>query len=197
MEKLHGKASMSKEETAIYMRKVRRAAQLLLFRAHRKPGIKGWELRRMLGKDYMKIIDLLQVEFDKLGLQIKILPMKVDKLVKKLSKDELAKARFFVTFKEPIRTLEATAGWRIDDIAMLAAIVAYITSKHGKARRREIEKLLSDKFPRWRIDMNIDRFIRQGYLGEERGTLYLDWRALVEIDQKSLLSLIVGITPRR
>ncbi len=41
--------------------------------------------------------------------------------------------------------------------------------------------------------MNIDRYIEQGYLGEdERGTLYINWRSRAEIDQKQLVDLVVG-----
>ena len=41
--------------------------------------------------------------------------------------------------------------------------------------------------------MNLDRYIREGYLGEDdKGNLYLDWRSRVEIDQKQLVSLILG-----
>ena len=44
---------------AYYTRKMRRAIHLLLFKRHSKPGAKGWELRRILGPDYMKVIRVL------------------------------------------------------------------------------------------------------------------------------------------
>ena len=56
-----------------------------------------------------------------------------------------------------------------------------------------LEKILAEKLPGWRVKMNIDRYIEQGYLGEdERGTLYINWRSRAEIDQKQLVDLVVG-----
>ena len=41
--------------------------------------------------------------------------------------------------------------------------------------------------------MSIDRYIQQGYLGEdEKGVLYMDWRSRAEVDQKQLVDLIVS-----
>jgi hypothetical protein len=52
---------------------------------------------------------------------------------------------------------------------------------------------LSEKLPGWRTKMNIDRYIRQGYLGEDdRGTLFIGWRSRAEVDQKQLVDLVVG-----
>ncbi len=43
------------------------------------------------------------------------------------------------------------------------------------------------------MKMSIDRYIQQGYLGEdEKGVLYLDWRSRAEVDQKQLVDLIVS-----
>ncbi|MCX6642102.1 MAG: hypothetical protein NTV15_01775, partial [Candidatus Bathyarchaeota archaeon] len=45
----------------------------------------------------------------------------------------------------------------------------------------------------WRVKMSVDRYIQQGYLGEdEKGVLFLDWRSRAEVDQKQLVDLIVG-----
>jgi hypothetical protein len=40
-------------------RKLKRASQLLFFQRHRKLGLRGWELKKALGKDFMSIIDIL------------------------------------------------------------------------------------------------------------------------------------------
>ena len=86
-----------------------------------------------------------------------------------------------------------TIGWRVDDIAGLAVAIAYILSKQGKAPRTDVEKLLQEKLPGWRVKMSIDRYIQQGYLGEdEKGVLYMDWRSRAEVDQKQLIDLIVS-----
>lgn len=180
------------EEAALYA-KVKRAAELLLLQRHLKPGAKGWELRRVLGKDFLKVIELLNVELDKLGLQVKVLAEGSEpRDLKSLNEEEVEKARFIVTFKELTGRMEAVAGWRVDDVAMLAATVAYIISRHGKASKREVENILAERFPRWRVEMNLERFIRRGYLAEEKGVLSLDWRAKAEIDQKALITLIMG-----
>lgn len=181
------------EEVATYARKMRKAAQLLFLQRHRKPGVKGWELKKAIGKDYMKVLDILSIELEKLGFQIKNLSEEAGS-PEVPAEEKGDGTRFFVTLKEPVVSPEAIAGgWRIDDIAMLAATVAYIISKQGKAPRREVEQMLRDKFPMWRIELNLERFIRRGYLAEdEEGVLCLDWRARSEIDSKALLNLILG-----
>jgi hypothetical protein len=58
---------------------------------------------------------------------------------------------------------------------------------------KEIERILEEKFPRWRMEPTIDRFIRRGYLSEdENGIVYIGWRARAEVDQKTLLGLLLG-----
>ncbi|KXA92142.1 hypothetical protein AKJ64_03905 [candidate division MSBL1 archaeon SCGC-AAA259E17] len=51
--------------------KMGRAAQLILFKRHRDPGAKSWELRKTLGKKYPEIVDMLDQELQKIGLTIK------------------------------------------------------------------------------------------------------------------------------
>lgn len=180
-------------ETALYARKLRRAAQMIFFQRHRSPGVKGWELKKALGKDYMKVIDLLRIELDRLGFQVKILFEEGE--LENPTEEQMSKARFLATLKQPVASPEAvTAGWRIDDVAMLAAAAAYIISRQGRAPRREVEKVLRAKFPIWRVDLNLDRFIRRGYLAQdEDGVLSLDWRARAEINQKALMNLMLGV----
>ena len=38
---------------------LKRAAQMIFYKRHREPGVKGWELRRRLGSDYPKVLRLL------------------------------------------------------------------------------------------------------------------------------------------
>ncbi|MGB9622790.1 MAG: hypothetical protein ACP5KV_04300 [Candidatus Methanomethylicaceae archaeon] len=180
-------------EDATISRKLKKAAQLLLFQHHRLPGAKGWELRKVLGKDYMKIIKLLERKFDELGLEIKI--VYEDGLDHQTpTEEDLEQARFYVISKSPMQIGEASlSGWRIDTLAVLAATLAYITSKQGKATRREVEDLLREKFPDWKVDQDLNRFIRRGYLDEdEEGNLYIGWRTRAEIDRKTLVSIIAG-----
>ncbi len=171
--------------TEVMRIKVRRATQLLLFQRHREPGVKGWELKRALGKNYLKVLEILDSELEKIGLQVK--------MVKPKDVEDLDKARFMITVREPLNVGDATSsGWRIDEIAALAASVAFIISKHGKVQRRELEELLEDKFPKWFVEYSISKFIGRGYLKRESGgVLTLGWRAEVEVDKKLLLNLIL------
>jgi hypothetical protein len=47
--------------------------------------------------------------------------------------------------------------------------------------------------PGWRVDLNIDRYIRAGYLAQdENRQLYLDWRTRAEVDEKALVALLLA-----
>lgn len=183
-------------EDATISKKVKKAAQLLLYQHHRLPGSKGWEIKKILGKDYMKVIKLLERRFDDLGLEIKIVFSDgLEHLAP--TEDDLEQARFYVLSKVPIQTGEASlSGWRIDTLAVLAASLALITSKQGKATRREVEELLQEKFPDWKVDQDLNRFIRKGYLDEdENGVLFIGWRTRAEVDRKKLMGIIAGSLP--
>ncbi len=162
-----------------------RAAQLLLFRHHIMPGAKGWELRKALGRDYAQILKLLDAELEKLGLAVKQVTE---------GEESPDSERWFVTLRgHPKLTDARTFGWRVDDMAMLTVAMAHILSKGGKAPLKEVERMLGEKFPRWRVESTIDRFIRRGYLSEDdQGVLYLGWRAMAEVDQRTLLGMLLG-----
>ncbi|MCZ2856080.1 MAG: hypothetical protein O2U62_03195 [Candidatus Bathyarchaeota archaeon] len=179
---------------ALYSRKIKKATHLLFYKRHRKPGVKGWELRRSLGSDYPKVIRLLDSSLEKLDLQVKTV-YEGEKPVEKPTSAQLDKARFYVTLRGTITPKETKlCGWRIDDIAGLAMTVSYVISKKGKAPREDIEELLRDKLPGWRVDINLDRYIRAGYLAEdENSQLYLDWRTRAEVDQKTLVNVLLGV----
>ncbi len=165
--------------------KLSRAAQLLLFRHHIQPGAKGWELKKALGRDYAQILKLLDAELEKLGLAVKQVTE---------GEESPESERWFVTLRgHPKLTDARTFGWRVDDMAMLTVTMAHILSKGGKAPLKEIERMLGEKFPRWRVESTIDRFIRRGYLSEDdQGVLYLGWRAMAEVDQRTLLGMLLG-----
>ena len=181
------------ENTAEYMQKVKKATKILFYKRHRQPGVKGWELKRALGGHYLKIIDLLNQQLNNLDLQVKIVYETPDQ-VRDPTAEEFEKARYYVTLKGSLRLSDMVmAGWRIDDVAILVAAIAYIISKQGKSQRSEVESMLCEKFPKYRVDYCLNRFIRMAYLGQDdAGVLYLNWRARAEIDQKSLLRLIMG-----
>lgn len=166
--------------------KLERAAQLLLIQRHRRPGVKGWELKRVLGRKYLDIIKILDEELSKFGLRVKIIFMGD---VSESRPEDYDKAVFMVTFKFPAKVTDVlTAGWSIDELGALAACVAFINSRGGSVRRIEVENILAEKLPRWRIDLILDRFIRLGYLEIKDDHLSLGWRSRAEIDV-DLLSL--------
>ncbi len=183
-------------EDATISKKVKKAAQLLLYQHHRLPGSKGWEIKKVIGKDYMNVIKLLERKLDDLGLEIKIVyPDGIDRVSP--TEYDLEQARFYVLSKVPIQSGEASlSGWRIDTLAVLAAALATITSKQGKATRREVEELLQEKFPDWKVDQDLNRFIRRGYLDEdESGMLFIGWRTRAEVDLKKLMGIVAGSLP--
>jgi hypothetical protein len=177
----------------LYVSKVKRAAHLLFFRRHRKPGVKGWELRKRLGADYPKVLGILDSFLEKLDLQVKTV-FEGETPKEKPSLEEYDKARFHITLRGGLTPKETKMmGWRIDDIAGLAITISSIISKKGKAPRDEIEKLLRDKLPGWRVEINLDRYVRSGYIAEdENRQLYLDWRTRAEIDESALIKLLLG-----
>ena len=179
---------------ALYLRKIKRATHLLFYRRHRRPGVKGWELRKRLGSDYPKVLGLLDAYLEKLDLQVKTV-FEGEKPSEKPTLEQLDRARFFVTLRGGLSPKETKlSGWRIDDIAGLAMAVAFIVSKRGKAPRGEVEDLLRDKLPGWRVDINMDRYIRAGYLAQaENRQLYLDWRTRAEVDEKALVDLLLAV----
>lgn len=177
---------------AYYSRKIKRATQLLFYKRHMKPGVKGWELKNALGSDYPKIIKMLDNHLEKLDLKVKTV-FEVETPLGEPTLEELNRARFYVTVRGDLPEKDTKMmGWRIDDIAGLAIAISYIISKKGKAPRDEVEDLLRSKVTGWRVEMNMNRYIRTGYLGEdEYNQLYLDWRTRAEVDQKALVELLL------
>jgi len=190
VDELEGDATMTRK--AYYARKIKRAAQLLFYKRHMKPGVKGWELKNALGSDYPKILKVLDNHLEKLNLQVKTV-FEGETPAEKPTLEELNRARFYVTVRGGFPSRDAKMmGWRIDDIAGLATAISYIISKKGKAPRDEVEDLLRTKLPGWRVEMNMNRYIKSGYLGEdEHNQLYLDWRTRAEVDQKALVELLL------
>lgn len=192
MEEMEGGQEGLKRKS-YYARKIKRAVHLLFYRRHKQPGVKGWELKRRLGSDYPKVLNILDSYLEKLDLQIKTV-FEGEKPAERPTLEELGKARFYVTLRGGLTPKEAKlCGWRIDDIAGLAMSISYIVSRKGRAPREEVEDLLRDKLPGWRVDMNMNRYIRSGYLAEdENKQLYLDWRTRAEVDQNVLVDLLLG-----
>lgn len=194
-EKEKGSLKALSKRKAYYASKLKRAVHLLFFRRHKKPGVKGWELRRALGSDYPKVLRILDDYLKPLDLQVKTVFEEGEKAQETPSTEQLDQARFYITLRGELTPKEAKMiGWRIDDLAGLAMTVAYLLSKGGKAPRKEVEALLQEKLPGWRTALNIDRYIRYGYLAEDESEqLYLDWRTRAEVDLKALGDLLLGM----
>ncbi|MCW3135148.1 MAG: hypothetical protein N2V78_12585 [Methanophagales archaeon] len=171
-------------------KKVKKAAQLLFFRRHRLPGVKGWELKKALGDNYLEVIGVLNSALDRFGMEVKRISEGGGKGEGGESEEKAERDRFMIVLKDHV--LEKASGARIDDIAMLSATLAFIISKQGKAPRKTIEAFLADKFPKRRIYFALDRYISQGYLGEDDKVLYIGWRTRAEVDRKTLLDLILS-----
>lgn len=181
---------MSKK--GVYGGKIKKATQMLFYKRHQKPGVRGSELHKALGSDYPKVLDLLDDYLKPLDLQVKTV-FEEEKTPEKPTVEELDKARFYVALRGDLQTKDKLIGWRIDDLAGLAITISYIISKKGQAPRKDVEKLLEEKMPNWKIGLNIERYIRYGYLGQDdNGLLYLDWRTSAEVDQKALINMLLS-----
>lgn len=183
---------MSSKRKGAYVAKMKRATHMLFYRRHQKPGVKGWELHKTIGSDYPKVLDVLDDFLKPLDLQVKTI-FEEEKIPEKPSLDEFDKAKFYVTLRGDLQPKEAKMiGWRIDDLAGLAITISYIISKKGQAARRDVEELLAEKIASWKVGLNIDKYIRYGYLQQDDNEqLYLDWRTRAEVDQKVLIETLL------
>ena len=181
---------MSKK--GLYGSKIKKATQILFYKHHQKPGVKGSELHKALGSDYPKVLDLLDDYLKPLDLCVKTV-FEEEKTPEKPTREELDDARFYVALRGDSSTKDKLIGWRVDDLAGLAIAISYVISKKGQASRKDVEKLLSEKMPNWKIGLNIDRYIRYGYLGQDdNGQMYLDWRTRAEVDQRALINMLLS-----
>ncbi len=172
-------------------RKLMIAATMLFFKSHRSPGVRGWELKNRLGKNYMKILELLNHKLNELGLQIKT-------VFEDESSQDLDRARFYITLTHPLTMSDlVTSDYRIDEVAALAITLSIIFSRGGKASLRDVLEILETKFPKWKAETYIERAVRRGYINKsEDDILSIGWRTRVELDQKELLKAIIEAQPQ-
>ncbi len=187
---------MNKEQE-YYPERVKRAAHMLFFKRGRVPGARSWELKTGLGKEYLKVLTQLDEQLKDLDLEVK----KVESQALtdyKPSLDGGEETRYFVRLKGTLTPREARmTGWRIDNLAALAACMSLIVSKQGKSERKEIEQIIGEKVGRWRALTLTDAFLRSGYLEEdEEGLLKLGWRTRAELNLESLMMLIAESKPK-
>jgi hypothetical protein len=176
---------------SFYSDKLKRAVHLLLFRRGKLPGAREWEFKEKVGKNYEQVLSQLNELLSELDLEIKrVTEKRSEELTSEGGRPSLEEARYFVGLKGTLALKEAKMiGWRIDNLAALSASVAYLVSKQGKAQREDVEKLLAQKFGRWKAVTLVDIFLRTGYLEEDdAGTMSLGWRTSAEIDLRALMT---------
>jgi len=172
----------SEAHKAILDEKVKKAAQLLLLRRHRAPGVREWELRKVLGEDYPAVLKALDEKLDALGLTVKEV-------------EDEGKQRFLIVIKDkPPGELEPAIGsLNIDAVAALAMALSFITAHGGRAPPSELEDFLSTKISKGRARALLDRFAQDGYLKAGRGGAYeIGWRAKAEVDLDELARAIIS-----
>jgi hypothetical protein len=186
-----------KQEQSYYPERVKRAAHLLFFKRGRVPGARSWELKSGLGKEYLKVLAQLDEGLKDLDLEVKKVESQVLSDYKPGPEGE-EESRYFVRLKGTLTPREARmTGWRIDNLAALAACLSLIVSKQGKSERKELEEVIGQKVGRWRALTLTDAFLHSGYLEEdEEGLLKLGWRTRAELDLESLMMLIAESKPR-
>jgi hypothetical protein len=170
---------------------------MLFFKRGKIPGARTWELRTGLGKGYSQVISQLDESLKVLDLEVK--RVEVDALSDiKPHGDAEEDYRYFVRLKGTLTPKEARmTGWRIDNLAALAACLSAVVSKQGKCERKELEELIGHKAGRWRSLTLMDTFLRTGYLEEdEEGLMKLGWRTRAEMDLQSLMLLVAESKPQ-
>lgn len=177
-----------------YSDKLKRAMHLLLFRRGKMPGAKEWELKEKVGKNFEQVLEQLNQLLSELDLEIRKVKERTPAYATQdgIPGDE---NRYYITLKGTLGLKEAKMiGWRIDNLAALAATVALLMSKQGKAPREDLEKLLANKFGRWKSVTLVDVFLRTGYLEEDdAGVISLGWRTQSEIDLKALMTRMAEV----
>lgn len=165
--------------------KLRRVAHLLLFRRHRYPGAKDWELEKYLGRRYKDYIEEFKNYIEPLGLTVKEVEIKED--------DKKVTYYHVVPIKPLVAPGLKLHQWGIDEKAVLVIALSLImTNKDLKVKRRDVEELASVKFPEWRVKKVLNKLIREGYLREDDDLLTIGMRSLFEIDLKKLSSLLLS-----
>jgi len=177
-----------------YSDKLKRAMHLLLFRRGKMPGAKEWEFKEKIGKNYEQVLAQLNQLLSELDLEIKKVKEHTPAYATQ-NEVPIDESRYYITLKGTLGLKEAKMiGWRIDNLAALAAVVAFLLSKQGKAPREDLEKLLANKFGRWKSITLVDIFLRTGYLEEDdAGVISLGWRTQSEIDLKTLMTRMAEV----
>jgi hypothetical protein len=183
---------MAETETkSFYSDKLKRAVHLLFFRRGKMPGAKEWELREKVGKNYELVLDQLNTMLAELDLEIKkVTEPSSSQMTENEGPLQMNEPRYYVTLKGSLGLKEAKMiGWRIDNLAALSGAIAYVVAKQGKAPREDVEKVVAQKYGRWKAATLVDTFLRTGYLEEDdTGVMSLGWRTKSEVNLPTLMT---------
>jgi hypothetical protein len=181
--------SKADEELKKLEKKLSVAVSLMVASGHRLPGVRGWELRRRLGKNYPKLIESLHSKLKEVGLQVKIIHDQEAEV------GDLDRARFYIVLSDPLNISDIpTLGYSLDELAVLSATLAYLFTKNEKANYKEVVEMLETKYQKWRVESILERLSRKGYLVKnDDGTISIGWRTKVEVDKQELLKAFVNI----
>ncbi len=188
----------AKPEESYYSDRIKRAAHMLFFKHGRIPGSRSWELKTGLGKEYLRVLSQLDEQLKDLDLEVKKVQGQIVSDYKP-SVDGEDESRYFVRLRGTLTPREARmTGWRLDNLAALAASLSLVVSKQGKTERKDVEEAIGHKVGRWKALTLMDVFLRSGYLEEdEDGLVKLGWRTKAEIDLQSLMMLIAESKPKQ
>ena len=176
---------------SFYSDKLKRAVHLLVFRRGKMPGAKEWELKEKVGKNYVQVLDQLNTMLSELDLEIKkVTEPSSGQMSQEEGPVQMDEPRYYVTLKGSLGLKEAKMiGWRIDNLAALSGAIAYVVAKQGKAPREDVEKVVAQKYGRWKAQTLVDVFLRAGYLEEDdAGVMSLGWRTKSEVNLPALMT---------
>jgi len=157
----------------------------LLYQRHFQPGLKGWELKRLLGRGYLEVLKVTGAMAADLGLKLVAVPDEEDE-------KDADKARYVLVAKAPLKDRELGGWLRMEEAASLAIILSQLFVRTGSAPRRLLEDAIKEKLPGWRVQQIMNKLVRLGYLEEDGDYLKVGWRSKVEIDRDELLTSILA-----
>jgi hypothetical protein len=157
----------------------------LLMQRHFQPGLKGWELKRILGRGYLDVLRLVDDLASEIGLKLVAVPDEEDE-------KDADKARYVLVTKAPLRDKEMGGWLRMEEAASLAILLSQLFVRAGAAPRRVLEDTIKEKLPAWRVEQVVNKLVRTGYLEEDGDYLKVGWRSKVEIDRDELLTSILS-----
>jgi hypothetical protein len=157
----------------------------LLYQRHFQPGLKGWELKRLLGRSYLDVLKLTDSLASEFGLKLVAVPDEEDE------KDP-DKARYVLVTKAPLKDKELGGWLRMEEAASLAILLSQLFVRAGSAPKRLLEDTIKEKLPAWRVQQIMNKLVRLGYLEEDGDFIRVGWRSRVEIDRDELLTSILS-----